>query len=310
MNSKTNLKQVNSRPPLIKHALSWTIYLNIWLFAQLPYKIIRLIGKGLGRVVQLLLVSRKKIVVTNLTICFPKLDSAAIKQLSRHHFTELGLMLVQTIKAFFGSTTNIEQTAILHGMQHLDACLAQQQGVLLVTGHFTALDMGAKILCKKYPIAGMYRPHKNPVVEYMVTKSRLKYADKMFKRDELRPVIKYLKAGGILWYAPDQDYRRGHSAFVQFFGKKAATITATHQLARLSKCKVLFFHVQRNQTKPYYALTISPPLADFPTKDAIADTARVNKGIETMVTNNPAEYLWIHKRFKTTTDDQKNPYES
>ncbi|VAW35884.1 Lipid A biosynthesis lauroyl acyltransferase [hydrothermal vent metagenome] len=308
MNSKTNL--INPRPAVIKYALSWIIYLKIWLIAQLPYKIIRLIGKGLGRVIQLLLVSRKKIVATNLKICFPKLDSTAIKQLSRRHFTELGLMIVQTIKAFFGSTTSIEQTAIIHGSQHLDACLAQQQGVLLVTGHFTALDMGAKILCKKYPIAGMYRPHKNPVVEYMVTKSRLKYAAKMFKRDELRPIIKHLKAGGILWYAPDQDYRRGRSEFVPFFGKIASTITATHQMARLSKCKVLFFHVQRNHKQPYYTLTISPPLADFPTKDAIADTARVNKGIEAMIANNPAEYLWVHKRFKTTAEGQKNPYES
>ena len=93
-----------------------------------------------------------------------------------------------------------------------------------------------------------------------------------------------------------------------FFGKPAATITATHQMARLSKCKVLFFHVQRNQQSPHYTLTISPPMDNFPTKDPVSDTSRVNQGIEEMVKRNKAEYLWVHKRFKSTENGEKNPY--
>ena len=297
-----------SKPSLFKHIFAWSLFSFIWIIAQLPYQLLVLIGKGLGKLVKFLLKSRKKVVARNLDICFPEFNPVEKKRLINQHFSELGIMLTQTIKAFFGSTKNIENNSIINGGEHIQSCLDKQQGVLLVAGHFTALDMGGKILCKKYPIAGMYRPHKHPVTEYMVTKSRLKYATKMFKRDELRPIIKHLKAGGILWYAPDQDYRRGQSVFVPFFGKQASTITATHQMARLSKCKVLFFHVQRNKRPPYYTLTISPAMEDFPTKDPIADTTRVNQGIEQMVKKNPAEYLWVHKRFKTAPKGEKNPY--
>ena len=299
---------MNNKPPFFKHFFAWMMFSLVWVIAQLPYKILIFIGIGLGKLVKLALKSRRKVIAVNLDICFPKLIPVQKKDLINQHFVELGIMVTQTIKAFLGSTKSIEKNAIVKGGEHIQACLDNNQGILLVAGHFTALDMGGKILCNKYPIAGMYREHKHPVTEYIVRKSRLKYAVKMFKRDELRPIIKHLKAGGILWYAPDQDYRRGQSEFVPFFGKQASTITATHQMARLSKCKVLFFHVQRNKTSPYYTLTISPPMEGFPSKDPIADTTRVNQGIEEMIKKNPAEYLWVHKRFKTAPNGEQNPY--
>jgi len=297
-----------NKPSLIKFAPSWIIYGIIWLLAQLPYRFLIFSGKGLGQLVRTSLKSRQKVVTINTEMCFPELNPIERKNLVHQHFNELGIMLTQTIKAFLGTTKKIEQTAIINGTEHLDACLENKQGVLLVAGHFTALDMGGKILCKKYPIAGMYREHKHPLTEYIVTKSRLKYAKKMFKRDALRPIIKHLKSGGILWYAPDQNYRRGQSVFVPFFGKQASTITATHQMARLSGCKVIFFHVKRNLKQPYYTLTLSPPMDNFPTKDPIQDTTRVNQGIEDMVKVNPEEYLWVHKRFKTRPKGEKKIY--
>ncbi|MCB0750019.1 MAG: LpxL/LpxP family Kdo(2)-lipid IV(A) lauroyl/palmitoleoyl acyltransferase, partial [Ignavibacteriae bacterium] len=265
-------------------------------------------GSGIGKFVLFLLSSRKKVAQTNLQICFPDLSEEQRKFLLKKNISETGIMFTQTLKAFLGNTIKIESNAIIEGGEHIERCLQEKKGILLVAGHFTALDIGGKILCKKYPIAGMYRPHKHPVTEYVVTQSRLKYATHMFKRDELRPIIKHLKQGKILWYAPDQDYRRGQSVFVPFFNRPAATIVATHQLARLSDCEVLFFHVQRNHKPPYYTLKISEPLPDFPTKDAVVDTTRINLGIENMVKQCPEQYLWVHKRFKTVPEGEENPY--
>ncbi len=302
------MTEKRQKPSYLKYLPSWVIYGLIWLLAQLPYRIFNSLGNGLGRLIKFAIPTRKKVVARNLEICFPELGHKQREKLSNQHFKELGLMLTQTLKAFLGNTKNIEQTAIINGAEHIQACLDKNQGVLLVAGHFTALDIGGKILCKKFSIAGMYREHKHPLTEYVVTKSRLKYATHMFKRDELRPIIKHLKTGGILWYAPDQDYRRGQSVFVPFFNHPASTITATHQMARLSKCTVLFFHVKRNNKKPFYTLTISKPLDNFPTKDAVADTTRVNQGIEEMVKISPEQYLWVHKRFKTTEGNKSDPY--
>ena len=296
------------KPSIFKYPLAWLLYILLRLLSALPYHLLVLLGSGLGKLLMLLLSSRKKVAQKNLQICFPDLSEEQRKFFLKKNISETGIMFTQTLKAFLGNTTKIESNAIIDGSEHIERCLDEKKGILLVAGHFTALDMGGKILCKKYPIAGMYRPHKHPVTEYIVTKSRLKYATHMFKRDELRPIIKHLKQGKILWYAPDQDYRRGQSVFVPFFNRPAATIVATHQLARLSDCEVLFFHVQRNPKPPYYTLKISEPLPDFPTKDAIIDTTRINLGIENMVKQCPEQYLWVHKRFKTTPDRVKNPY--
>ena len=194
------------------------------------------------------------------------------------------------------------------GKEHLEKARVDKQGVLLVSGHFTALDVGGRVICEQFPVAGVYRPHKNAVQEYVVKKARLNYADAMFTRDELKGMVKYLKSGGILWYAPDQDYRRGQSVFADFFGTPASTITATHQLARISGCQVMFYAVQRIDQHPYYQLSISAPLENFPSKDVLADTQRVNKQIEEMVKQAPAQYLWLHKRFKTRPEGEDRFY--
>ena len=128
--------------------------------------------------------------------------------------------------------------------------------------------------------------------------ARLHYADAMFTKDELRGTVKYLRCGGTVWYAPDQDMRGKDAVFVPFFGVPASTITATHHLARLSGALVLpFFH--RREPDGSYVLRLEAPLAAFPSDDVEADTARVNAAIEAMVREAPAQYLWLHKRFKT-----------
>jgi KDO2-lipid IV(A) lauroyltransferase len=139
----------------------------------------------------------------------------------------------------------------------------------------------------------------NPVFETAVLRARLRYAEAMFTKDELLATVKYLKRGGALWYAPDQDMRGKDSAFVPFFGIDAATITATHHLARLSGAAVIPFFHRRLADGRGYTLRLEAPLADFPTGDVVADTARINAQIERMVREAPEQYLWVHKRFKS-----------
>jgi KDO2-lipid IV(A) lauroyltransferase len=118
--------------------------------------------------------------------------------------------------------------------------------------------------------------------------------------------MRHLKQGGFLWYAPDQDMRGKDTVFAPFFGVPAATITATHQFARLAGCAVVPFFHRRDGAR--YVLRIGEPLADFPSKDAAADSARVNGAIEAMVREAPSQYLWIHRRFKRRPDGMAPPY--
>jgi KDO2-lipid IV(A) lauroyltransferase len=145
----------------------------------------------------------------------------------------------------------------------------------------------------------MYRIMDNPVFERCVLRARLRYADAMFAKEDLRATVKYLKRGGTLWYAPDQDMRGKEAVFVPFFGVPAATITATHHLARLSGAAVIPFFHQRRDDGRGYTIRLQAPLENFPSTDVVADTARVNAAIEAMVREAPAQYLWVHKRFKS-----------
>jgi KDO2-lipid IV(A) lauroyltransferase len=96
------------------------------------------------------------------------------------------------------------------------------------------------------------------------------------------------------------------TVFAPFFGVPAATITATHQFARLSGCAVVPFFHRRDGGR--YVLRIAPPLADFPSTDATLDSTRVNAAIEAMVREAPSQYLWIHRRFKRRPDGEAMPY--
>lgn len=297
-----------SRPAFWRNLPAWIFYGFCWLLAHLPYRALLAFGRGIGWLFRVSLKSRRQVVKKNLSVCFPDLSEQQIDQLLVKNYQETGMMVSQTFRTFLNRSPKIFDKLKIEGKHHLQNCLDQGQGVLLVSGHFTALDVGGRAICEQFPIAGVYRPHNNPVQEYIVKKSRLRYAKEMFSRDELKGIIRYLKKGGVVWYAPDQDYRRGQSIFSDFFGVPASTITATHQLAKISGCQVIFYAVQRIAEAPYYQLSLSKPLENFPSKDVQYDTDRINQGIEQMVKAAPDQYLWVHKRFKTRPEGESKFY--
>jgi KDO2-lipid IV(A) lauroyltransferase len=215
------------------------------------------------------------------------------------NLADLGMMLVEFAFAWFGSDRAITRVpCTVDGLEHLDRCRAQGRGVLLVGAHFSHLELCARLVSQRIRIAGMYRVMDDAVFERAVLRARLSYAEAMFAKDELRACVKHLKRGGTLWYAPDQDMRGKDCVFAPFFGIAASTLTATHHLARLSGAAVIpFFH--KREPHGGYTIKLEAPLQDFPSADIAADTARVNACIERMVREAPAQYLWVHKRFKT-----------
>jgi KDO2-lipid IV(A) lauroyltransferase len=267
--------------------------------ARLPLPWLQRLAAVLGWLARGLLVTRRRVAARNLAICFPELDEAARARLLAENLRDSGRMLVEFALAWFGSDAKIAAIPCrVEGLEHLAAAREQGRGVLLVGGHFSHLELCARLVSQRIRISGMYRVMDDPVFEQAVLGARLHYADAMFTKDELRATVKYLRKGGTVWYAPDQDMRGKESVFVPFFGVPASTITATHHLARLSGALVLpFFH--RREADGSYVLRLEAPLAAFPSDDVETDTARVNTAIEAMVREAPAQYLWLHKRFKT-----------
>jgi KDO2-lipid IV(A) lauroyltransferase len=280
----------------------WAVVGAMAALARLPWPLQRGLGRLLGALLRTTMASRRRIAARNLALCFPELDDAARARLLRRHFAALGIGLFEFARAWWGSDAAVRRGLRIEGLAHLETARAEGRGVILVSGHFTTLEICGRLLCDRVPLAGMYRPHAQGPLEWAVKRGRLRYAAAMFGREELRPAIRHLKSGGVLWFAPDQETRRGDSVFVPFFGRPASSLTSTHQLARLSGAAVLAFAHERRDDGGY-TLRLSPRFDGFAAGDgsadaATADTARVMAAIEAMVRAAPAQYLWIHRRFK------------
>jgi KDO2-lipid IV(A) lauroyltransferase len=291
-----------------RYWLSWLGLGLVWLIGQLPYRALFALGRALGTLTMHLPGERRQVALRNLELCLPQLSAAERDDLLRAALRDLGLMFVEFALAWFGSERAIAAVPCeIEGLEHLEACRRSGRGALLVGGHFSHLELCARLVSQRIRIAGMYRIMDDAVFERAVLRARLRYAQTMFVKEDLRRTVKYMRAGGTIWYAPDQDMRGKDSVFVPFFGVPAATITATHHLARLSGAAVIpFFH--RRKPDGGYVLRLEAPLPDFPSDDVTIDTARVNACVERMVREAPAQYLWIHKRFKTRPSGEATVY--
>ena len=288
-------------PTGLRHWPLWLLLGAAMLLARLWWPLQQAAGRALGTVLRLAMGTRRRVAARNLALCFPELAADARERLLAAHFAALGIGVFEFARAWWGSVAPMQRSLRLEGLEHLDAARARGRGVILVSGHFTTLEICGRLLCERVPLAGMYRPHAQPALEWAVKRGRLRYAVAMFGREELRPAIRHLKAGGVLWFAPDQDTRRGDSVYVPFFGRPASSLTSTHQLARLSGAAVLAFAHERADDGSY-ALRLSPAFDGFPGTDAVTDTARIMASIEAMARTAPAQYLWIHRRFKRQPD--------
>jgi Kdo2-lipid IVA lauroyltransferase/acyltransferase len=277
--------------------------------AMLPFAVLMAMGRTLGALIERFPSPRRKVAATNIALCFPELDARAQAKLVDAHLRDIGLMLIEFALGWMGSDRAIAKIPVqFEGLEHLEAAHAEGRGVLLVGGHFSHLELCARLVSQRIRIAGMYRRMDNPVFEWTVLRARLGYARAMFDKDDIRGTVKYLRSGGTLWYAPDQDMRSKDNAFVPFFGVVAATITATHHLARMSRSAVIPFFHRRLPGSQGYVLRLGAPLENLPSEDAEADTARVNLSIEQMVREAPEQYLWVHKRFKTRPEGDPQIY--
>lgn len=280
----------------------WPVHVGMalgWLVAHLPFRVQLTLGRGLGALAYHLMHSRRRVARTNLGLCFPGLDSDARRTLLREHFRSLGLGVIETAMSWWTPPERLRGLARIEGLEHLQSALAARRGVILLSAHFTTLEIGGRLLSLHAPFHVLYRRHKNAAFEAVMQRARARHFEKAISRDDMRGMLKSLKANMPVWYAPDQNYGAEHSIFVSFFGIPAATITATTRLAHISGARVVPFFQERLPGTDGYRLRLYPALEHFPTEDDAADTQRINDLIEAEIRKMPAQYLWAHRRFKT-----------
>lgn len=295
------------------HPRYWPMWLGfalLWLIAQLPYALLLLMGRILGRLMLLVATSRRHIVTRNLELCFPELSPAERQQLLRKNFESTAIAFFEMAMSWWWPKPRLRKLAHIEGLEHLQKAQAEGRGVILMAVHFTTLEIGASLLGQVHTIDGMYREHDNPLFDYIQRHSRERHNldATAIEREDVRGMIKVLRAGRAIWYAPDQDYGRNQSIFVPLFGVTAATVTATSKFARLGKALVVPFTQKRLADGSGYQLVIHPPLEDFPGETEEADCLRINQWVEAVISANPEQYLWAHRRFKTRPKGEAKLY--
>ncbi len=295
------------------HPRYWLLWLGLgvlWLLVQLPYAWLLLLGRGLGRLMLLLARSRRHIVRRNLEICMPQLSAAQREALLRKNFESTGIAFFEMAMSWWWPKSRLRKLAHIEGLENLREVQARGQGAILMAVHFTTLEIGASLLGQVQTIDGMYREHGNRLFDYIQRHGRERHNPDAtaVERDDVRGMLKVLRAGRAIWYAPDQDYGRKQSIFVPLFGVQAATVTATTKFARLGKARVVPFTQQRLADGSGYRLVVHPPLEDFPGDSEESDCLRINRWVESVISANPEQYLWAHRRFKTRPPGEPKLY--
>ncbi len=291
-----------------RYWLLWAALGAVRLLTWLPMTGQRAAGWVIGRVSYWLVAERRRIAAINIDLCFPELTPGERKQRVKAHFHSLGMSVIETGMCWWASDRRVRSRVTYTGLEHLEAALARGNGAILLTGHFTTLDLGGRFMTLVAPIAAMYRQADNPLMEEIMRRGRDRAADAVIVKQDVRGMLRHLKANRAIWYAPDQSHRRQNFAVVPFFGVPAATNTATSKFARLSKAPVVPFYPVRLPGSQGYRVDILPPLEDFPSGDPAADAARTNALLESRVRLCPEQYLWVHKRFKRPTPEHRDPY--
>lgn len=299
--------------PALLHPRYWPIWLGLgllWLIVRLPYRALLGLGRLVGWCMYVFMRERRQVAETNLQLCFPDWSDERRKQMLRDNFASNGIALFEMAMAWWWPRQRLSRLARIDGLEHLQRASAAGQGVVLTSLHFTTLELGAALLGQRVTIDGMYREHRNAVFDLVQRRGRERHnADaRAIEREDVRAMFKSLRSGRAIWYAPDQDYGRKASVFVPFFGVPAATVTATSSFARLGKAQVVPFTQTRLPAGQGYQLTIHPPLADFPSGDEVADALRINQWAEQAILEQPEQYMWVHRRFKTRPEGEARPY--
>ena len=296
------------------HPRYWPTWLGIMLLRLsvfLPWRVQMALGSGLGSVLYRLLPSRRKISCINLEIAFPALSPKERESINHQHFISLGQGLFEAALGWWGSTQKIEKLTHTEGMEHLEEAL-KEGSVILLGAHFVSIEMGGRIVAQHMPVHGVYRPHQNKLIDYLVDQQRNKQYGKVIPKNNIRDMIKSLKSGFPVWYATDQNYRKKGSILVPFFGVDAPTNPGTSRLAKMTKAKILPCMSVRlnNETdqRKGYLFKVLPALENFPTDDAYTDTKRLNKIIEDQIQDYPSQYLWTHKRYKHYASEGQDFY--
>ena len=282
----------------------------LWFFQWLPLGVQAVLGTAFGRLGWHVVRSRRRVALRNLELCFPELSEKARERLAREHFRWLGRSLLERGLLWYASAERMRRLIHVEGDVHLAE--RSERPVMWLAPHFMALDVaGASVLLfQKRKGISIYQRQSNAVLDRALRHGRLRFGNaEIFERDDAgRALVRAIRRGDAFFNLPDMDFGTRDAAFVPFFGVEATTLLAPSRMARALDMVVQPVVAEILPGGAGYRVRYEAPWTDFPTEDAVADAARMNRWIESEIRRNPAQYLWVHRRFKTRPPGEPSLY--
>lgn len=277
------------------------------LAAHLPLPVIRAMGVVLGWLLYMLVGSRRRVVHTNLALCFPDQSLAERRKLARQSFVYFAQAWLDRSWLWHAPVAVVQRRVQITGA--LDQ-LAGNDPVVVFVPHFVGLDAAWGGVARRIPrpSCSIYTDQSNKLIDDWILQGRRRYGGlKLFSRAEgVKPVVSAVRKGMPLYLLADMDFGPEESVFVPFFGVQAATVPSLPRFARLGKAKV--FAVLCRMTAQGYDIEALPFWQNYPSDDVMADTALMNARLQDYIATMPAQYYWVHKRFKTRASGEPSLY--
>ncbi|MGM3176137.1 Kdo(2)-lipid IV(A) acyltransferase [Dickeya lacustris] len=306
------MTQIPSFNRSLLHPRYWATWAGVallYLLVLLPYPLIYRIGTGLGRLSMRVLKRRVAIAHRNLQLCFPDMSEQERTQQVIKNFESVGMGIMETGMAWFWPDWRVARWFSISGIEHMLPLREQKRGILLIGLHFLTLELGARIFGMQNAGIGVYRPNDNKLLDWLQTWGRMRSNKSMLDRKDLKGMIRALKQGEIIWYAPDHDYGPRSSVFVPLFGvEKTATTVGSYMLARAAKPAIVPFVPRRLPDAKGYELIIRPAHLEIPLDSEEITAAWMNKLVEENILLAPEQYMWLHRRFKTRPEGEPSLY--
>ena len=304
----TEADRFSYRYLLPKYWLTWMGLGLTMIPAYLPYPVLLVSGRWIGRLLYRMAKKRVHIARVNLSHCFPDMPAEDRELLLKKNFESVGIGLIEVTMAWWRPRKSIEKLVRYEGTEHLES--VDNKGTILLILHFTTIELAGAMIAMKHSLDATYREHKNPVFEYMQRKQRLRYDQNshLLGRRDVRGMLRSLRKGRTVWYSPDQDYGPKQSVFAPFFGVQTASVTGTARLTKMGKARIVPLVMTRLPGSEGYRMTFLEPWEDFPSGDDELDASRVNQFVEQQVKVNPEQYMWLHRRFKTRPNNETDFY--
>jgi len=297
--------------PELLHPKHWPVWIGLGLLRALlwlPLSVQFAVGRMLGRVLYVFGKRPRHIAQVNLELCFPAEGPEARDRLIKRHFEALGVGVVECALCWWGSDEKLARLAEVEGVEHVEKARAAGRGVLILRCHATCAELGLRILHNKIGFdAVIYKPLKNPVLDYVSTRYRSKVGPLVARKD-IREAVRAMSAGGTGLCVMDHAEGSKRSVLVPFFGEPKTVPTGPVRLAEMTGAVALPLLMVRKPGTSGYRLVLLPPLKDFPSRDYRADAIKMISVVEEQVELAPEQYSWAHPRFRKRRGELASPY--